>query len=176
MVIINHLSGKLFKLLKMVFAQPITQLSFTVGLAFLFAPLLNKVDFSKAFGSTFYVVQSGSMEPSIMTGDLILIHSQSDYSKNEVVTFIDESSRVVTHRIDSISVNGGLAEFITKGDANPYQDFETVSAANVLGKVVLVIPKAGFFISWGQTWQGIIILIIIPATTFILFEVIRKKK
>ncbi|MBU0974881.1 signal peptidase I [Patescibacteria group bacterium] len=162
------------KFLQRVFSQPIIQLGFTVGLAFLFAPLLSQVDFSKLFGSTFYVIQSGSMEPSIMTGDLILIHSQSNYAKNDVITFIDESSRVVTHRINSVTASDSVAEFITKGDANPYQDFEIVLAANVLGKVALVIPKAGFIVSWGQTWQGIIILIIIPATALIFFEVMRE--
>lgn len=34
-----------------------------------------------------YLVQSGSMEPSIMTGDIVVIQSRNTYVINDVITF-----------------------------------------------------------------------------------------
>src|SRR3990167_4084076 len=64
------------------------------------------------------VVRSGSMEPTIITGDIIFAKQMVQYNKNDVVTFTDEGDRVVTHRIVEITDDEGNFTFITKGDAN----------------------------------------------------------
>ena len=157
-------------------SNPIVQIAITLGIAVLVSPLLLRIDFSKVTGLYVYVVQSGSMEPSIMTGDLLLTRLQSNYSKNDVITFTDSSTRIVTHRIESVESETDVTNYNTKGDANPSIDQEIVTQSNVVGKVVLVIPKAGFLVSWGQSWQGIIVLIIIPATALITYEILRRHK
>ena len=155
-------------------SNPIVQIIITLGLALLVSPFLLKMDLSHPLGFSFYVVQSGSMEPGIMTGDLLLTHTQSRYEKNDVITFVDSSSRVVTHRIAAIETENESEHYITKGDANPSNDNELIALKSVIGKVVLVIPKSGYIVSWGQSWQGIIVLIIVPATGIITYEILRR--
>lgn len=125
-----------------------------------------------------FLVQSGSMEPTIMTGDVIVV-ANDNISLNDVVTFRDSTNRVVTHRI--IEVNKGQ-EFVTKGDANRNEDRETIRESQIIGKVVMVIPKVGFLINFSKTLPGMIVLIFVPAFIFVISELknigdeIRRKK
>lgn len=115
----------------------------------------------------FFLVQSGSMEPSIMVGDLILVKKQADYFQNEAITFQSENQRITTHRVSEIK-NG---VFVTKGDANRVEDNDTINKEQILGKVVLVIPKIGFLVGFVQTLPGLIILVLIPAGILIISAV-----
>src|SRR5688572_3055096 len=63
-----------------------------------------------------FLVQSGSMEPSIMTGDIIVIKEQQEYMKSDSITFKTEDGRVVTHRIVEVIEENGEKTFVTKGD------------------------------------------------------------
>jgi len=117
-----------------------------------------------------YVVQSGSMEPSIMTGDVILIRDQPSYDISDVVTFHDEKKRVVTHRIVEKSGDGAQTAFLTKGDANRSIDIEQIPATAIMGKVTMSIPKLGFAVNFAKSTLGIILLVIVPATIIIYDE------
>jgi signal peptidase len=119
-----------------------------------------------------YVVQSGSMEPSIMTGDAIIIKKQPEYIKADVVTFKDENDRTVTHRIQEVqSKNPG--KFVTKGDANQTADLEVITEEKVIGKVIGVIPKFGYIIRFIKSPWGFILCIITP-TVLILYDELRS--
>src|SRR6266498_1989012 len=59
------------------------------------------------------VVRSGSMEPTLPVGSLIVAKKQSHYQVGDVITF-KQGNSFVTHRINNIE-NGA---FQTKGDAN----------------------------------------------------------
>jgi signal peptidase I len=117
-----------------------------------------------------YVVQSGSMEPAIMTGDLIIIKPDISYTQHQVVTFNDRRKRVVTHRIVDIKHEDGDFGFVTKGDANPAEDFEEIGINQIIGRVVLTIPKLGYLVSFGKTRWGSLLLVIIPAVLIIYDE------
>lgn len=122
------------------------------------------------FGSKdyrFFLVQSGSMEPSIMTGDLILVKKETAYSQNEVITFQNTNQRITTHRI--LEIKNGI--FQTKGDANRVGDNDTISKEQILGKVALVLPKVGFLVAFAKTLPGLIILVLIPAGILIISAV-----
>jgi len=122
-----------------------------------------------------YVVQSGSMEPAIMTGDVVIVQSKSNYSINDVVTFNDSSTgRVVTHRI--IEAKNSNQEFQTKGDANRTGDDAVVSLGQIIGKVVFVIPKIGYLVSFTKTLMGLVLLVLVPAAIFVLDELIKIMK
>ncbi len=129
-----------------------------------------------------YVVQSGSMEPSIMTGDIILITPQADYRENDVITFQGSQDRVITHRILDIIGSGDEKSFLTKGDANREADTEIVPLENVLGKVTLMVPKLGYFVTFGKSLYGILLLIVVPAAIVTadelgnIFLALRRKK
>jgi signal peptidase I len=114
-----------------------------------------------------FLVQSGSMEPSIMTGDVVVIKKNTSYSINQVITFTDSDKRIVTHRIIE---NGKRGEYITKGDANQSSDTRSVENSQIMGTVVLVIPKIGYLIRFIKTPAGLIIFIFLPAVFIILME------
>ena len=100
------------------------------------------------------IVQSGSMEPTIMTGDVIVIAKAGTYQKNDVITFQDIDKGITTHRVDSVNDIGGEKQFVTKGDANRVQDSDIVSEKEIMGKLILTIPKLGFFISFLRSKIG----------------------
>ncbi|NCN82646.1 MAG: signal peptidase I [Candidatus Pacebacteria bacterium] len=139
-----------------------------VGIVLLIFRLVLKSGFQPPLAS--YVVQSGSMEPSIMTGDIILIRPEMQYSLNDVITFRDQKKRVITHRITDVQAQSGKTIFLTKGDANRSIDIEFVPLENVVGKVQFVVPKLGFFVSFAKSTAGIILLVIVPATIIVSDE------
>ena len=119
-----------------------------------------------------YLVQSGSMEPSIMTGDIIVINRQKQYFNNDVITFKDSQERVITHRIVDINQD----KISTKGDANRTSDPETINQNMVLGKVIVVISKLGYVVSFTKTLPGVILLIVIPCLILMGDEIIKVIK
>lgn len=128
-------------------------------------------------GMRVFVVQSGSMEPSIKTGSLVLVVSRDEYQKDDVITFkkdlkanLKDSNATATHRIIEINDDEGRATFTTKGDANDTPDRESVEIVRVLGKVLISIPLLGKIVAFTKTQTGFIALIVIPATILIYSE------
>jgi len=137
-------------------------------IAYVLSLYIGRIDFKLPFRT--YVVQSGSMEPAIMTGDLIIIRPSLSYVQHQVVTFKDSEDRVVTHRIMDIeSTDAGLV-FVTKGDANPASDVEKIDLNQIVGRVALVVPKLGYLVSFGKSRWGSLFLVIIPAVVIIYDE------
>lgn len=114
-----------------------------------------KKDAPEVFGYSQYIVTSGSMEPSIHAGDLILIKAQGSYQLGDVVTFLDGGGAAVTHRIMG-SVSG---QFITKGDANNTEDNDLLPPENIVGKLALVLPGAGEAVLFLRSPLGLLILL-----------------
>ena len=135
-------------------------------------------------GSRIFVVQSGSMEPAIRTGSIVLIAPQTQYQKNEVITFfanpnernLKKTGATVTHRIIKINNDEGRLWYQTKGDANNAPDQETVGQNAVLGKALITIPYVGYAINFTRTQMGFVLLIVIPATLIIYSELLNIKK
>jgi len=122
-----------------------------------------------------FLVQSGSMEPSIMTGDVVVIQSKDTYVINDVITFKKNSGQIVTHRIIAVE-NGPEKKYSTKGDANRSGDEDVITQEQIIGKVALVIPKLGYLVAFSKSGSGLIFLLIIPALIFIFDELIKIKK
>ena len=121
-----------------------------------------------------FLVQSGSMEPSIMTGDIILVKKQDAYIKNDTITFQNSSERIVTHRIVDIK-NDEEDMFYTKGDANRSGDEDIIPLSNVFGRVIIVIPKLGFLVAFSKSWYGFLILVLIPLILYVVDEILKIK-
>ena len=120
-----------------------------------------------------FLVRSGSMEPTIMTGDVIVIKTFPQYQKNDVITYKEGGERIVTHRIIEETKENGQTAFITKGDANRSIDNDTVAPNQIIGKVMLMIPKMGFLVSFSQTPMGFATLIIIPSVLLIIDQLVK---
>ena len=97
------------------------------------------------------VVLTGSMSGAIEPNDLIITKKQADYNTGDIITFYAEGS-TVTHRIVKTSADG----YYTKGDANNTADRLPTNKAQVVGKVVLVIPKIGAALAFLRTPGGIL--------------------
>ncbi len=127
------------------------------------------------FGYKSFLVLSGSMEPAIMTGDIIVSRAQPIYAINDVVTFRNTDNRIVTHRITEIAKKTAGAEYSTKGDANRSEDFDTITFGQIIGKVVFIVPKFGYLVSFSKSLPGIAILIFIPGILFIADELVKMR-
>jgi signal peptidase len=128
------------------------------------------------FGRQIFVVMSGSMEPKIRTGSIVLDKKQVDYSVEDVITYrVANSKDTVTHRIIEIKKVGEAIAYQTKGDANDAPDRELVPIDNVVGKVYLSIPFLGYFVAFLKTLPGLIIFIVIPATIIVYQELTNIK-
>lgn len=89
-----------------------------------------------------YYVLSGSMEPRIKTGSIVIVNTNADnFQTGDIVCYQISDTRV-THRIQSV-INEN--SFITKGDANETPDFYPVNRDMIIGKAVFCIPYLGFF-------------------------------
>ncbi|MGN0498072.1 MAG: signal peptidase I [Acutalibacteraceae bacterium] len=108
------------------------------------------------------VVLSGSMEPTIEVNDFLIIKQQDTYEINDIVTYIDDKNTLITHRI--VGLNDSSVK--TKGDANNVADAE-FDIARIKGKVIAIIPKMGYVVTFLQNPLCVICVVIIA---FILLE------
>lgn len=100
--------------------------------------LLHK-DLALVNGYAVLEVISGSMEPTIKVGDLIVINTNEEkYGLGDIITFRDINGSFVTHRIINIEDN----VMVTQGDANDSPD-EEMSVSSIVGKYEMRIPGAG---------------------------------
>lgn len=130
-----------------------------------------------------FVVQSGSMEPAIKRGSLVIVQPSKQYQKDEIITFkshpdadIKNPGLLITHRIVDVKDDRGGVFFTTKGDANKSPDMETRPVGSVLGKVSFVIPYLGYPVGFAKTQTGFILLIVVPATIIVYSELLNIKK
>ena len=98
-----------------------------------------------AFGIRPIVITSGSMEPTIATGALVLARSvpAADVEVGDVVTVPTATGTRVTHRVVRVDDGGAdLAVLTLRGDANPAADPEQypVSSAD---RMLLDVPLVG---------------------------------
>jgi signal peptidase len=145
-----------------------------IASVFVFAIVRSKVtgEPPQLAGRQFYIVASGSMEPVITRGSLLVVRpaDPAELKREDVITVIDpaDPERVVSHRIMEVLAEG--RSFITRGDANNVDDPEPVPAANVIGKAEYAIPYAGYILDFAQSTKGLIIMILIPSLLIVVFE------
>ena len=138
---------------------------------------INPNEAPNVFGYKPFIVLSGSMEPTIMTGDIAIIKScdRDELKVGDIIAFRNGTS-VITHRIVEISEKDGEKVFITKGDNNNTEDRYPVSLSRVEGIYVSRIPKLGNFAMLLQTTAGAIIFISIPFILFIATDIAQRRK
>ncbi len=136
----------------------------------------NNAEVPRLFGYSMMTVQSGSMEPTISEGDVIIVEEVKDLTeldKGDIITFhtvIDMKSVINTHRIVEINEEGDMLQFITKGDANEEADLSVVSSGNVIGKYSMRIPKVGLVLDFLSTSMGFLIVIVLPLLLLFLYQ------
>ena len=124
--------------------------------------LFLKNELPKFFGYAQVVVISGSMQPEIEVGDLLIIHEQQQCAVNDIITYRSGAS-FVTHRIIAVNAN----ELVTQGDANNVAD-PVIALSQAEGKVVLRLPGVGKLIYFLKTERGIYLTALIVILLFAL--------
>jgi len=130
------------------------------------------------------VVQSGSMEPAIKMGSVVIVKPIDDYQINDVITFVNPKKRqeLISHRIVDLEVSEGGTFYITKGDANEDPDARKVVKDEVIGKILFSVPYLGYAVDFAKKPLGFASIIIIPAAVIIfdeikkIFKEVKKKK
>lgn len=117
------------------------------------------------------IVKSGSMEPAIKTGGIVIDKPEGAYQVGDVITFgMDTKSQVpTTHRIVSVS-SGPNPIYTTKGDANDAVDQTNTHLSDIHGKVIFTVPYIGYILDFGRKPLGFALLVGVPAALIILEE------
>lgn len=98
-----------------------------------------------------FVIATGSMEPLIMPGDMVLVRRLKNpdllkvgdivqYKKEKIYIF----HRIIKIRMDKQKKIGLVKRFQMKGDNNTIPDPDLVKPEDVKGNVIHVIPKIGW--------------------------------
>jgi signal peptidase len=112
------------------------------------------------FGWRAALITSGSMEPNIRPGDLVLlVPVDADYVNGRPLTGSVvqvhnpvRKGELLVHRVKGKDATGAL---ITKGDANATRDRVSVEPSNVLGVARIRVPFAGLPVLWVQNRQPV---------------------
>ncbi len=100
-----------------------------------------------AFGARPYTVLTGSMEPAISPGDVVVAERIEPLAARvgEVVMFRDpaDQQRTITHRVVRIRRAGDHLWFVTRGDANNHGERWRIAADGRLGRVLYTVPAVG---------------------------------
>lgn len=120
--------------------------------------MVNSELLTKIAGFSVLRVDSGSMEPSISVGDILIIKECGDYEVNDVITYNVDNNYLVTHRI--IEKENG--NFETKGDNNNTKDNAKVAKSDIEGKVILNSKLLKFLYKhWLVTVLVVLIILIL---------------
>lgn len=118
------------------------------------------------------IVKSGSMEPNIPTGSVVIVKPSYAYHTGDIITFGKDTQRDIptTHRVIAVAGEGAGTTYTTKGDANEEQDGTQTPARDIIGKVVFALPYMGFVLDFARQPLGFALLIGVPAGLVILEE------
>jgi signal peptidase len=128
-------------------------------------------------GHKVLMIVSGSMEPTIRTGDVILIRPLQPgqaIRDGDIITFRvrENPSMLITHRVvGTILVNGKPVAYTTKGDANPAGDTAPVVREQVVGIYRWRVPYFGYIATAVHKPAGALLFIILPGLLLIGLEV-----
>lgn len=141
----------------------------------------NKDEVPKIGGYCPLIVLTGSMEPKISSGDLIIVKQidGSEVKENDIIAFFDPDGNgqsILTHRVVSITEENGQTAFITKGDANNTQDRLPVTSDKLVGIYSFRIRGMGSVAMFMQTTSGLIICVVLPLILLVGYDIIRRRR
>lgn len=141
----------------------------------------NKDEVPKIGGYAPLIVLTGSMEPNIKSGDLIIVKqiAGKDVKKDDVIAFFDpdgSGTSILTHRVNEVYEENGTLYFKTQGDANNAEDRSPVSEDKLVGIYQFRIAGAGSVAMFMQTTAGLVVCVFVPLVLLVAWDIIRRKK
>jgi signal peptidase I len=130
-----------------------------------------------AFGDHPHTDLSGSMEPAISPGDVVVDEqiAPSEARVGDVVTFRDpeDQGKLLTHRVVAVRRAGSHFWFVTKGDANDSRERWRVATGGEIGRVLYTVPWVGHVAVLARTPLGWALLVGIPLLLLAAEELVR---
>ena len=118
-----------------------------------------------------YVIISGSMEPTIQTGSLVITRAvpRTDIGVGDVIAFNPrpEAALPIVHRIVALTERNGTRYATTRGDANTGEDAEIALTGAVL-KVEVALPLIGYVVYYAAQPLGTLMLVWLPLAVLVL--------
>jgi len=119
------------------------------------------------------IVLSGSMEPVINVGELVIARpiSPEDIRAGDILMYASTSGKnIICHRVVSVEDTPSL-RFVTRGDVNQLADPDPVLPSRVIGIVCFHAPYLGYVLHFVKSP-----LIILAMIAFIAFIVIVPER
>jgi signal peptidase len=120
-----------------------------------------------AFHGRPLVVLSGSMEPALHVGDVVIVQRIAPLKARvgDIVTFKDPARGgvLVTHRVRAERVVGSEVRFVTQGDANNATEHWSVHAGDTISRSEVAIPKIGYVLMFLHRSTGRIVFCLLLA-------------
>ncbi len=140
---------------------------------------------SIVLGWQFNTVMSGSMDPTLKVGDIIVSQPANPEAieVGDIITYYSpQLGKTIVHRVIEKHVgsevyassrpNGDSQLYLkTQGDANENPDPEVVPAQNVVGKVGFHVPFLGHVLQSLKTPLGTVLLFAVPGVAIIGMEI-----
>lgn len=124
-----------------------------------------------------FTVRSGSMTPTIRTGDLIVTRTiaPSAARPGDIVTFHNPEfdGDLTTHRVRSMRADGDQLRFVTRGDANSASESWSVDADGSIGRLSYRVPLVGYALSRIGSEPGRLALVGLPALILLALGLMR---
>ncbi len=115
-------------------------------------------------------LSSGSMEPELKSGDLVVTRpvAPEAVEVGDIIAFYssDAHENLVSHRVVSIERNPSIS-FITKGDAYMTSDPFIVPARNLVGRVCFNVSLLGYAVAFMKTTPGLLVTLVVPGLAII---------
>lgn len=100
------------------------------------------------FGVKPTIISSGSMQPSLEVGDIVVVSDVSieDIKEGDIIQYEWNNFSTIhrVYKVHSLGEDTIPIMFTTKGDANNEPDVDPVMPEQITGKVVFTIPKLGW--------------------------------
>jgi len=115
-------------------------------------------------------LSSGSMEPELKSGDLVVTRpvAPEAVEVGDIIVFYstDAHENLVSHRVVSIERNSSIS-FLTQGDAYGAPDPYLIPARNLVGQVFFHIPVLGHMVAFMKTTPGLLVTLVVPGLAII---------